>query len=73
MHVWYLGPIRRHRPKKAQQLILLMRDYARSHYFIIDPGTGRIDAELFRPNPPTLLGVDPLTIPTPFPRPRTMP
>lgn len=71
--VWYLGGQFGGIAQKAQQLILPMRDYARSHYFIIDPGTGRIDAELFRPNPPTLLGVDPLTMPTPFPRPRTMP
>ncbi|MBP6015476.1 MAG: hypothetical protein KA586_02060 [Candidatus Promineofilum sp.] len=71
--VWYLGGQFGGIAQKAQQLILPMRDYARSHYFIIDPGSGRIDAELFRPKPPTLLGVEPLTLPTPFPRPRTMP
>lgn len=71
--VWYLGPQFGGIAQKAQKLILPMRDYAISHYFIIDPGIGRIDAEIFRPNPPTLLGVEPLTMPTPFPRPRAIP
>lgn len=71
--VWYLGQQFGGIAERAHRLILPMRDYAVSHYFIIDPGIGRIDAELFRPNPPTLLGIEPLGLPTPFPRPQTMP
>ena len=71
--VWYLGAQFGGIAQKAYRLILPTRDYALSHYFIIDPGIGRIDTELFRPNPPTLLGVEPLTLPTPYPRPREMP
>lgn len=71
--IWYLGPQFGGIANQAQRLIAPLGDYAVSHYFIIDPSIGRIDAELFRPNPPTLLGPELLNPPTPFPRPRQMP
>lgn len=71
--IWYLGPQFGGIAQRAKQLILPVRDYALSHYFIIDPGIGRIDPELFRLTNPTLLEVDPSTWPTPYPRPREMP
>lgn len=71
--IWYLGPQFGGIANQAQLLIAPLADYAVSHYFIIDPGMGRIDAELFRPNPPTLLGPELSNPPTPFPRPRYMP
>jgi hypothetical protein len=70
--IWYLGPQFGGIANEAQRLIAPLADYAVSHYYIIDPGIGRIDIEQFRPNPPTLLG--PLeNWATPFPRPREMP
>jgi len=71
--IWYLGPQFGGIANQAQRLIAPLGDYAVSHYFIIDPGIGTIDAELFRPNPPTLLGPELLNPPTPFPRPRFIP
>ena len=72
--IWYLGPQFGGIANEAQRLIAPLADYAVSHYFIYDRGIGRIDAELFRPNPPTLLGpTQPESLPTPFPRPRTLP
>lgn len=72
--IWYLGPQFGGIANRAQRLIAPLGDYAVSHYFIYDPGIGRIDASLFRPYPPTLLANEALlTAPTPFPRPREMP
>jgi hypothetical protein len=71
--IWYLGPQFGGIANQAQRLIAPLADYAVSHYFIYDPGIGRIDAELFRPHPPTLLGEQLPPAPTPFPRPRVMP
>lgn len=68
--IWYLGPQFGGIANRAQPLIAPLGDYAVSHYFVYDPGIGRIDAELFRPNPPTLLGLEAIQgAPTPFPRP----
>ncbi|MBK7217993.1 MAG: hypothetical protein IPH95_13325 [Candidatus Promineofilum sp.] len=72
--IWYLGPQFGGIANEAQRLIAPLADYAVSHYFVYDPGIGEIDAGLFRPNPPTLLRPEQLdNLPTPFPRPRTMP
>jgi hypothetical protein len=71
--IWYLGPQFGGIANEAQKLITPLADYAVSHYFIIHPGIGRIDPEIFRPNQPTLLGLDLTELPTPFPRPREMP
>lgn len=71
--IWYLGPGFGNIHNEAQRLIAPLADYAVSHYFIYDPGLGQIDAELFRPNPPTLLNLEPRSFPTPFPRPSSMP
>ena len=72
--IWYLGPQFGGIANRAQRLIAPLADFAASHYFLYDPGIGQIDAELFRPNPPTLLGpTAPDSRPTPFPRPRVMP
>ncbi len=72
--IWYLGPQFGGIATQAQRLIAPLADYAVSHYYIFDPGIGRIDVELFRPNPPTLLGPELLgNQATPFPRPREMP
>ena len=72
--IWYLGPQFGGIANQAQRLIAPLADYAVSHYYIFDPGLGRIDVELFRPNPPTLLGPELLgNQATPFPRPREMP
>jgi hypothetical protein len=71
--IWYLGPQFGGIANEAQRLIAPLADYAVSHYFIIDPGIGRIDPELFQPNPPTIMGSETLDLPTPFPRPREMP
>ena len=72
--IWYLGPQFGGIANQAQRLIAPLADYAVSHYFIYDPGIGRIDAELFRPHPPTLLANEAiLGAPTPFPRPRELP
>lgn len=71
--VWYLGAQFGGIANQAQKLIAPLTDYAVSHYFIIDPGIGRIDAEQFRPFPPTLLGPELPNPPVPFPRPREMP
>ena len=72
--IWYLGPQFGGIANEAQRLTAPLADYAVSHYFVYDPGIGEIDAGLFRPNPPTLLRPEQLdNLPTPFPRPRTMP
>jgi hypothetical protein len=70
--IWYLGSGFGDIDDQTQRLIAPLADYAVSHYYIIDPGLGRVDPGLFRPNPPTLLGND-WPAPTPFPRPRQMP
>ena len=57
---------------KAQRLIAPLGDYAVSHYFIYDPGIGRIDPALFYP-PWRSATESILAAPTPFPRPRQMP
>lgn len=66
--IWFLGPNFGEIDDEAQRLIAPLADYAVSHYYIIDPGIGRIDPEIFRPNPPTLLNIESLTIPTPYPK-----
>jgi len=72
--IWYLGPQFGGIANRAQRLIAPLGDYAVSHYFLYDPGIGRIDADLFRPHPPTLLATEALQgAPTPFPRPPHMP
>lgn len=72
--IWYLGPQFGGIANRAQRLIAPLGDYAVSHYFLYDPGMGRIDAGLFRPHPPTLLANEALlTVPTPFPRPTAIP
>jgi hypothetical protein len=69
--IWYLGPgggI----ADRTQRLIAPLGDYAISHYFIYDPGIGRIDPTLFVPPwRSTIKSI--LPGPTPFPRPRTLP
>lgn len=70
--IWYLGGGFGDIDDQTQRLIAPLADYAVSHYYIIDPGLGRVDPDLFRPNPPTLLSND-WQAPTPFPRPRQMP
>ena len=72
--IWYLGPQFGGIANEAQRLIAPLGDYAVSHYFLYTPGIGQIDAEIFRPHPPTLLGEEAiLSAPTPFPRPRSIP
>lgn len=71
--IWYLGSGFGSIDDQTQRLIKPLADYAVSHYFIIDPGQGRIDPELFRLNPPTLLDPSFLLPPTPYPRPSSMP
>lgn len=72
--IWYLGGQFGGIANQAQRLIAPVADYAVSHYFIIDPGKGQIDAELFRPNPPTFLSAETMkSWPTPYPRPNSMP
>ncbi len=68
--IWYLGPQFGGIANQAQRLIAPVTDYSLSHYFIYDPGIGQIDAELFRPNPPTVRESDSRLWPTPYPRPR---
>lgn len=70
--IWYLGPQFGGIANKAQRLIAPLGDYAVSHYFVYDPGIGRIDATLFYP-PWRSATESILTAPTPFPRPRRMP
>ena len=70
--IWYLGRGDNGIHNQTQQLIAPLADYAVSHYFLYTPGIGQIDAEIFRPNPPTLLGLDWWREePTPAPQPRT--
>lgn len=47
--VWYLGQQFGGIAERAHRLILPMRDYAVNHYFIIDPGIGRIDVNYSGP------------------------
>lgn len=65
--IWYLGPQFEGIANKAQRLIAPLGDYAVSHYYIIDPGIGRIDPSLFEPNPPTILNEDMEYLLTPYP------
>jgi hypothetical protein len=59
---------------QTQRLIAPLADYAVSHYYLYDPGLGQIDAELFRPQQPTLLNPQLSdNWPTPIPRPGIMP
>lgn len=72
--IWYLGgPWCCDIDDQTQRLIEPLTEYAASHYYIIDPGIGRIDPFLFSPNPPTLLEPNREGWATPFPRPRSMP
>ena len=71
--IWYLGRGDNGIHNQTQRLIEPLADYAVSHYFIYDPGIGQIDADLFRPSPPTLLGINSMgNLATPAP-PRFMP
>lgn len=72
--IWYLGVGDNGIHNQTQRLIAPLTDYAISHYFIIDPGIGRIDPNIFRPSPPTLRRPSLLeNWPTPFPWPRIIP
>jgi type II secretory pathway pseudopilin PulG len=53
--IWYLGPSFGGIAEQAEKLIAPVGEYSLSHYFAIDPGTGRIDTSLFQPQPPTFL------------------
>ena len=66
--IWFLGPNFGNIHNEAQRLIAPLGDYAVSHYYIIDPGIGQIDPDIFRPNPPTLLNMGPPASPTRYPR-----
>jgi hypothetical protein len=68
--IWYLGPGFGTIDNQAQRLIAPLADYSISHYYFYTPGRGQIDAEIFRPNVPTLLQESAAYSPTPFPRPR---
>jgi hypothetical protein len=50
--IWFLGDGYGGIADQVQQLIAPMRDYSLSHYFIIKPGIGAIDTDLFPPPPP---------------------
>ena len=71
--VWYLGAQFGGIAQRAHLLILPMRDYAASHYFIYHPGIGEIDPDQFLPEEPSLLNLESQPFPTPFPRPQFMP
>jgi hypothetical protein len=74
--VWYLGGGGQfgNIANEAQRLIAPMADYAVSHYFIIDPGIGQIDPDIFLPAGATPLLQDEMKLaPTPYPRPRISP
>lgn len=71
--VWYLGAQFGGIAQRAHLLILPMRDYATSHYFIYTPGIGEIDPGIFMPSTPTFLNLESQPFPTPFPRPQSMP
>lgn len=72
--IWYLGRGDNGIHFQTQRLIAPLGDYAVSHYFIYTPGAGQIDTELFRPDPPTLIGPNWWELlPTPMPRPRIIP
>lgn len=53
---WYLGPNFSNIDDQVQQLIAPVTDYSLGNYFVIDPGFGSIDEEIFAPNPPTYIG-----------------
>ena len=72
--IWYLGRGTDGIHNQTQRLIAPLADYAVSHYYLYDPGLGQIDAELFRPQQPTLLNPQLSdNWPTPIPRPGIMP
>lgn len=72
--IWYLGKGDNNIHDQTQRLIAPLTDYAISHYFIIDPGIGRIDPDIFRPSPPTFRGpILPEVYPTQIPWPRISP
>ncbi len=72
--IWYLGGGSGGIHNETQRLIAPLADFAVSHYYLYDPGLGEIDAELFRPQQPTLIGPAlPAGWPTPAPRPGLMP
>ena len=68
--IWYLGGGFSDIDVKTQRLIAPLGDYSVSHYFFYTPGTGQIDAELFRPANGTLLENSGAYQPTPYPRPK---
>lgn len=68
--IWYLGAQFGGIANEAQRLIGPVADYSVSHYFIMDPGIGAIDADLFKPNPPTVSRAIQESWPAPYPRPR---
>jgi uncharacterized repeat protein (TIGR01451 family) len=48
--IWYLGPLYSDIADQVERLIAPWRDYALSNYYVIEPGQGQIDPELFRPD-----------------------
>lgn len=69
--IWYLGgPWCCNIDNQTQRLIEPLTGYAKSHYFIIDPGIGRIDPSLFAGSFSTQQGLTLNNLPTPFPRPQ---
>lgn len=71
--IWYLGPGFGNIHNETQRLIAPLGDFAVSHYYIIHPGQGRINAEIFRPAVPTWRNLAPESSwPQPYPRPNSM-
>lgn len=69
--IWYLGGGSQfgNIANQAQRLIAPAADYAVSHYFIIDPGKGQIDPNLFIPSGGRRLLPEEMRLrPTPYPR-----
>jgi hypothetical protein len=74
--IWYLGGGGQfgNIANETQRLISPLADYAASHYFIIDPGIGQIDADIFLPvGTSRLLPEEMKMAPTPYPRPKISP
>ncbi len=49
--IWYLGDTPGTIEDQTAELIDPVRNYSLSHYFGVDPGFGRVDADIFRPSP----------------------
>lgn len=52
--IWYLGPGFSDIDDQTQRLIAPVGDYSLHNYFVIDPGFGSIDTDLFVSDPPTV-------------------